>query len=172
MRDLDGPSFSWITCKGRVCWNWDQCSYDPQCTFLASQSKLATANPYGRVLTSSVTLRGRTLGIAQLTHGLKEFGEESNISTYMDSQNHDLEEHIDNSYGRFGEHRFTFLGFFLSKEYIDRTHRVADGMHWALVILLLERDSTATAYKRIGLIKNISSKCSPEDKPKENITII
>ncbi|KAH4854172.1 hypothetical protein HBI38_096270 [Parastagonospora nodorum] len=172
MRDLDGPSFSWITCKGRVFWNWDQRSYDSQCTFLASKSKLATANPYGQILTSSLILRGRTLGAAQLTHGLKEFGEESNICAYMDDPPYDLTHLLDSSSHIFREHQGIIVGFILSKEFLSRTHKAVDGKHWALVILLLQRDATATAYKRIGLIMNISSKCCPADQPEETVTII
>jgi len=73
---LDGPSFSWVATNRLVYWGSYRSRYAPRCTFVTSTNRLATTNPYGDILASSITLTGLILGSSELMLILEEFVEE------------------------------------------------------------------------------------------------
>jgi hypothetical protein len=157
---LDVPSFSWVAAKRYVYWYWDRRSYNPQCTLVASTSKLATANPYGNVLACSITLRGRTLESARLLPIPKDL-------IVIDDLSCDLDHLLQASSNAIDGHGTVVIGFLLFQHY-----PLGGTKGCVLTVLLLQRDATETAYKRIGIMIMVPSIFFPEDQPEETITII
>jgi hypothetical protein len=167
---LDGPSFSWVTAQRQVCWSFAYNHYDLLCTFVTSTSMLATANPYGHVTACSITLKGRTLAATQILFWLDQNSTSSpNLSSteiYMDDSKSDLHLLLKPVDSGAGGQIANVLGFILYKSK-DRISRPV-----SLTVLLLQRDTNATHYKRIGIMLGIDAKWFPDNQPEETIIVI
>jgi hypothetical protein len=167
---LDGPSFSWITAQRQVHWSFAYNHYHLLCTFVTSTSMLATANLYGHVTACSITFKGRTLAATQILLWLDQNSTSSPNSSptaiYMDDSNSDLHHLLKPSGSGAGDQIANVLGFVLYKSK-DRISRPI-----SLTVLLLQRDTTTTYYKRIGIMLGIDAKWFPENQPEETIIII
>jgi hypothetical protein len=192
---LDGPSFSWVSASFYIEWPIHIFKdYQPRCTFVATTSTLATANPYGHILDCSITVRGRTLqGPELLTHMAESRRNDSpyrRVIAVMDNPDHDIY-HMLLGLGAHAEggeptsNQCSVIGFelFQSENFLDDKpndlpplNRLADYRPspklFAMTALLLQRNGSGTNYTRIGVLRHADPSWFDEHGVEETITII
>jgi hypothetical protein len=177
---LKGPSFSWISASQIFMFPTYEKEYSSHCAFLAATQTLATANPYGHVLDCSITLRGRTIQVAQLSVRVSQTRQRETRSgalfAFMDDPVWDFHHLLDQSGNTNREDDgsdgpcIVFLELFQSTGHLWR-------FPWdvyqnsVITALVLQRDAGEMSYTRIGVASNIDPTWYDEDGVEEIVTI-
>jgi hypothetical protein len=178
---LNWPSFSWVTVPKRSRWGINpHGNYEARCTFVAATQLLATANPYGHVLESSLTLQGRTIQgarlLARIEHTRRRSSLPGKMLAVMDDRECDLHRALldssaHNNRNENISNRPTVVCFELyqSRNFISSHRKHTNKV--VMTALVLQRFPGETSYTRIGVVTNIDLAWFDKDGVEETITI-
>jgi hypothetical protein len=160
------PTFSWITAPGSVLFSRLVPDFKPFCVLLSAQSIAATTNPFGRITSAQISVRGP---VVEGDIFVRDFTTNMLISAriYLDEGHYFQVKHE---------------GGHLRKETIEQLLSLQDwntvvccglySMYMGVCVLLLQPAPDTDNYVRIGLAENIDVRWFPKHATERTLTII